>query len=367
LLCQISVALKDSGGASSNFQDTFSFLQTLSRTLQHLNALQSVPLDPEVSEGLKEQCNHIKEPLETFLADVGRRFKPALDAQSKRSSFLAAPQKVQWALSTKKKVKSLQDRIAVPIAAVGMILGQQIMSVPFLASRSFRVIDLVTDEVYSQTTLKMPDDIQKRMEHVINMRASPETNMIAHKLEAMSAAQATSADFIARSFRSLRQNTSLDIDGRDIEGQEGVEGVEDLRRRQESEHTFQKEYIEGIHKKLDHLSSVESDTAGATVRFIQETYREAKKEHRLQALESREHCVSLHRKLDQVDASIGYIRHSLEILSDAQEAANLDDSTAEIEEVAGKILVSVWLLLSNLQLLIRKLVYVSKCATKRPR
>jgi hypothetical protein len=305
--------------------------------------------------------------LETFLADVGRRFEPALGAQSKRSSFLAAPQKVQWALSTKKKVKSLQDRIAVPMAAVGMILGQQIMSVPFLASRSFRVIDLVTDEVYSQTTLKMPDDIQKRMEHVINMRASPETNMIAHKLEAMSAAQATSADFIARSFRSLRQNTSLDIDGRDIEGQEGVEGVEDLRRRQESEHTFQKEYIEGIHKKLDHLSSVESDTAGATVRFIQETYREAKKEHRLQALESREHCVSLHRKLDQVDASIGYIRHSLEILSDAQEAANLDDSTAEIEEVAGKILVSVWLLLSNLQLVIGKLVYVSKCATKRPR
>ncbi len=58
--------------------------------------------------------------------------------------------------------------------------------------------------------------------------------------------------------------------------------------------------------------------------------------------------MSLHQKLDQVDASIGYIWNSLEILSNAQEAANLDDSTAKIEEVAGKILVSVWLLLSNL-------------------
>jgi hypothetical protein len=66
LLHQIGSALKDSGGASSEFQDTISFLQTLSRTLNHLNALQETALDPDTAENLKNQCSHIRVPLTEF-------------------------------------------------------------------------------------------------------------------------------------------------------------------------------------------------------------------------------------------------------------------------------------------------------------
>jgi hypothetical protein len=127
LLHQIGSALKDSGGASSEFQDTISFLQTLSRTLNHLNALQETALDPDTAENLKNQCSHIRVPLTEFLYDVSRRYEQSLGVSSTRNKIFAAPRKIQWALWTSKKIKKLQDRIAIPMAAVGMILGQQSM------------------------------------------------------------------------------------------------------------------------------------------------------------------------------------------------------------------------------------------------
>jgi len=127
LLHQIGSALRDSSGASSNFQDTLSFLQTLSRTLEHLNVLQAAGLDSDVADNLREQCDQIRVPLATFLNDVGARFESSLGVKSERNKIIAAPRKIQWALSTSKKVKRLQQQIAVPMASVGIMLGQQIL------------------------------------------------------------------------------------------------------------------------------------------------------------------------------------------------------------------------------------------------
>lgn len=127
LLHQIGSALRDSGGASSDFQDTLSILQTLSLTLEHLNVLQTVPLDPDVAHNLREQCNHIRMPLTAFLEDVSARFERSLGAESKRSRIFAAPRMIQWALSTSKKTKTLHNRIKVPMAAISLILGQQVL------------------------------------------------------------------------------------------------------------------------------------------------------------------------------------------------------------------------------------------------
>jgi hypothetical protein len=134
LLHQIGSALRDSGGASSDFQDTLLFLQTLSRTLEHLNVLQATPLDSDVVDNLREQYNHIRVPLTAFLDDVGGRFGPSLSVQNERNKILAAPRKIQWELSTSKKVKRLQDRVAVPMASVGLMLGHQILYVLTYAS-----------------------------------------------------------------------------------------------------------------------------------------------------------------------------------------------------------------------------------------
>ena len=129
LIHKIGSALKDSGGASSQFQDANSFFQTLSRTLEHLNALQATGFDPDLAQDLRKQCDQIRVPLATFLDDVSQRFEPTLGRNSRRQRIRAAPRKIQWALLTSKKIKLLQDRITAPMAVIGVILGQQIVQV----------------------------------------------------------------------------------------------------------------------------------------------------------------------------------------------------------------------------------------------
>lgn len=61
--------------------------------------------------------------------DVKRRFEPGLGVNSRRHRILATPRKIQWALSMSTKVKKFQDLVAIPMAAVGLLLGHQIVSV----------------------------------------------------------------------------------------------------------------------------------------------------------------------------------------------------------------------------------------------
>ena len=88
LLHQIGSALKYSGGASSGFQDIVSFLQTLSRTLNHLNALQDTALEPDIAENLRVQRSHIRVPLTEFLDDVSRRYGPSLGVSSTKHKLV---------------------------------------------------------------------------------------------------------------------------------------------------------------------------------------------------------------------------------------------------------------------------------------
>lgn len=60
LLHKVVVALKDTDGASSDYQDVSSFLNVLSVTLQHLKALQAAPLDPDPAQNLEQLCKLLK-------------------------------------------------------------------------------------------------------------------------------------------------------------------------------------------------------------------------------------------------------------------------------------------------------------------
>lgn len=123
-LCKVTIALKEAGGAKDDFQDTTSFLKTLTQTLEHLIALQNAQLDQEILENLRDQCDQIKGPVNTFLSDV-EKYEHALGVQSTMSMLRNAPRKLQWALFSSKKATVLKERIAVPMAAASLILGKQ--------------------------------------------------------------------------------------------------------------------------------------------------------------------------------------------------------------------------------------------------
>ena len=127
LLHKVVVALKDTGGASSDYQDVSYFLNILSVTLQHLKALQAAPLDPNLAKNIEKHCAQIQGPLTAFHERISSRFERDLGAESTRLMFLTAGRKIQWALSMSKEVKKLQEKIGGSVAAIGIVLSQQIM------------------------------------------------------------------------------------------------------------------------------------------------------------------------------------------------------------------------------------------------
>src|SRR5664279_4921574 len=93
LLNTVVVALKDTGGASSDYQDVSCFLNTLSITLQHLKALQASPVDPDLAKNLEQHCAQIQRPLTVFHERISSRFERDLGAESTRQMFLTAGRK----------------------------------------------------------------------------------------------------------------------------------------------------------------------------------------------------------------------------------------------------------------------------------
>jgi hypothetical protein len=132
VLNKIRVALKDSGGASSDYQEESGFLQLVSTTLETLNSLESVALDADAFNNLQQICQQIHGPLRPFLDKVNRDFEDKLGPQTVSKNqvwFSRAPRMIQWALSTSKRVQQLKERIVVPLLALQIGLSQQIMSV----------------------------------------------------------------------------------------------------------------------------------------------------------------------------------------------------------------------------------------------
>jgi hypothetical protein len=111
-----------------------------------------------------------------------------------------------------------------------------------------------------------------------------------------------------------------------------------------------------LHGQLDNLSASQSTSTDLVIRNIQQSQLYTGKLIHVQALEGRAQCSSLHRKLDQVEASLGAMRDSLVDLSTIQSNTNPSLCDSETERAARNILDSIWLLLSSLQLLIRELV-----------
>lgn len=131
VLNRIRIALKDSGGASSNYQEETGFLHSVSTTLETLDSLQPLRLDLNALNNLQQICQQIRGPLLPFLNKVARDFENTLGPQPipKNQPFkvFRATRMIQWALSTSKEVQQLKSRIIVPLMALQIGMSQQLM------------------------------------------------------------------------------------------------------------------------------------------------------------------------------------------------------------------------------------------------
>lgn len=122
-LNKVRVALKEAGGAASDYQAEIAFLTSLNATLKHLDALQSVPINPGLVATIKEHCEQVQKPLDAFLRAARDKYA-RLEKRTSAADVLSAPRKVQWALSTSKQVKELRGRIAGNLDAIQITLMQ---------------------------------------------------------------------------------------------------------------------------------------------------------------------------------------------------------------------------------------------------
>lgn len=128
LVVKIAGALKETGGAKSDYQESIEFLLGLETTLQNLRSVAPSLVNQPQESAVQLEAKKIVKPLSIFLAKI-QNFHGALGLESKRSPWRTAPRKVQWAIFVSKEVKKLRDRISVPMFSLNILLQSQTLYV----------------------------------------------------------------------------------------------------------------------------------------------------------------------------------------------------------------------------------------------
>jgi hypothetical protein len=98
-LVKVGKALKESGGAATEYQEAVKFLESVSKTLSGIGALLQEHPNLKWEPDLVEQGNNLKSALEKFEKKIGK-YDLSLGVDSSRSKARAIPRKVQFALNS---------------------------------------------------------------------------------------------------------------------------------------------------------------------------------------------------------------------------------------------------------------------------
>ena len=122
LVTKVVKALKESGGAASEYQDVTLELETLSRILDHVGSSSDISSISEnhanAIRGLVLNCNR---PLEHFLDKIAS-FEASLGAATDRGFVRTSAKKVRWAVFLKSEVPKLRSLVAAKILQLQVLL-----------------------------------------------------------------------------------------------------------------------------------------------------------------------------------------------------------------------------------------------------
>ena len=148
LLVKIGKALKESGGAREDYQQSARYLLGLGSTLRTLAAFEGFSASHGSAETIKEPSRVLAQHLDGFISSI-KTFQDSLgpSGPSKQRSFgirHSVGKKLRWAMFTSKKVQELQARLALPLASINVNLGIQTMldSLFFLVIQAYMVSTL---------------------------------------------------------------------------------------------------------------------------------------------------------------------------------------------------------------------------------
>jgi hypothetical protein len=153
---KVAVALREVGGAASDYQESVDFLCAVELTLQNICKVRSLPRCDVHAAIVHEQAQSIGSALKIFIDDI-EGFDKSLGAKRKRGFNHGALRKVQWATLVSKRVTKLREKISLPIATINTNLGLITLYVRWPISNVHTLsplADLLGKELHLYTTVR---------------------------------------------------------------------------------------------------------------------------------------------------------------------------------------------------------------------
>ncbi|KAI3528683.1 hypothetical protein CSPX01_16038 [Colletotrichum filicis] len=143
LLNKVRIALKDSGGSRTDYQDDTAFIGELSTTLRTLHSIHITSSHPELLQDICDHVERLRREIDLFLNTIQNDYGDSLGPFSTSSGATILQHKVQYGMSTSKRVQSLRAKIGPELSTLQIKLTNHMLLV----------------------FAKLPSDIQRQMEH----------------------------------------------------------------------------------------------------------------------------------------------------------------------------------------------------------
>jgi len=122
LVKKVSKALKDAGGASSEYQQVVIELKGLKNALRHLEALEPTEDNASHVNAIRGMALACQLPLRDFLAQL-EKYEPSLGPFAPKHSFRGAGWKAKWAVALAADVEKLRALIAAKVLSINLLLA----------------------------------------------------------------------------------------------------------------------------------------------------------------------------------------------------------------------------------------------------
>lgn len=128
LIKKVSDALKDAGGASSEYQHVIIELEGLDRALRVVAALEPTQSNANHVKAIRGMALSCQMPLRQFLESI-QTYEASLGAFASRRSLPGAARKAKWAIQVSDQVRALRAVVAAKVVSINLLLNMQISHV----------------------------------------------------------------------------------------------------------------------------------------------------------------------------------------------------------------------------------------------
>ncbi|KAL9064146.1 MAG: hypothetical protein Q9161_009056 [Pseudevernia consocians] len=149
LIRKVAKALKETGGASSEYQAAIIELKGLKHALQHLQALEPTEDNLSHVNAIRGMALACQLPLRDFLTRL-EKYESSLEPWADRTKYRGAGRKARWAVEFAAKVEKLKALVAAKQISINLVLATH-------ASQTISLINTRTKQEYGTLMSKIAE------------------------------------------------------------------------------------------------------------------------------------------------------------------------------------------------------------------